>query len=241
MNNNRKSADIESLYSWISNTNEQLSHMPMGQVYTLSQNISQQIRKCIINASNDIQHEYPYYARILLRLETILFPLYQPVTGMVVMNSTAFGELFVIITQIHQEPINEQFWENIHPRIIEVSKALYCDGHFSSAYEAAIKEVEKRMRDIFRDAKPNSPVPKDASQLINALLSENGIYSFCERTDISGENFHKGTKLIFEGVFTAYRNPSMHTNMNYTQKEAFEQIVQASQMMTILTRGEIKK
>ena len=58
---------------------------------------------------------------------------------------------------------------------------------------------------------------------------------------ISGENFHKGTRLIFEGAFTAYRNPSMHTNMNYTQKEAFEQIVQASQMMTILTQGEIKK
>lgn len=130
--------------------------------------------------------------------------------------------------------------QDIHPRIIAVSKGLFCDGHFAAASEAAIKEVETRMRELFKEGKPNSPIPKDAAGLIGALLSDNGFYQFCDTSEISGANFRKGVKSIFEGAFMAYRNPSMHANLTCSQREAFERIVQASQMMGILTSGEVR-
>lgn len=71
-------------------------------------------------------------------------------------------------------------------------------------------------------------------------LKQAGFYQFCDTSEISGANFRKGVKSIFEGVFTAYRNPSMHANLTCSQREAFERIVQASQMMSILTDGEVR-
>ena len=96
------------------------------------------------------------------------------------------------------------------------------------------------MRELFKEGKPNSPIPKDAAGLIGALLSDNGFYQFCDTSEISGANFRKGVKSIFEGAFMAYRNPSMHANLTCSQREAFERIVQASQMMGILTGGEVR-
>ena len=119
--------------------------------------------------------------------------------------------------------------------------AEFVAGDYASACDAAIKEVETRLRELFKEAKPGAPVPKEPEQLIGALLSDNCPYVFCDTSEVSGKNFRKGTKAIFDGVFTAYRNPSMHANIPNTQKEALEQIVQASQMMTILTQGEIVK
>ena len=85
---------------------------------------------------------------------------------MMLLNSAAFGELFIIIKHISSEPIDTRFWRDIHPRIIAVSKGLFCDGHFAAACEAAIKEVETRMRELFKEGKPNSPIPKDAAGLL---------------------------------------------------------------------------
>ena len=109
-----------------------------------------------------------------------------------------------------------------------------------AASEAAIKEVEVRMRELFKAGKPNSTPPKGAAEIIGALLSDNGFYQFCDTSEISGVNFRKGIKSIFEGAFMAYRNPSMHANLTCSQREAFERIVQASQMMSILTDGEVR-
>lgn len=157
------------------------------------------------------------------------------------LNPAVFGGLYIITKHISSEPISTRFWQDIHPRISAVSKDLFCDGHFSAACESAIKEVETRMRELFKQGKPNVSVPKGAEGLICALLSDNGFYWFCDTSEISGANFRKGIKAIFEGAFSAYRNPSMHANLACTQRESFERIVQASQMMWILTNGEVKK
>lgn len=229
--------EISAIKDWLQRTNVQLS---TGALPAFPQTDCWIIQNDLQTILTNIQYEYPFYGRELAEIKNILFSTPQPPYGMMMLNSAAFGELFIIIKHISLEPIDARFWQDIHPRIIEVSKELFCDGHFAAACESAIKEVETRMRELFKEGKPNSPTPKDAAGLIGALLSDNGFYHFCDTSEISEANFRKGVESIFEGVFTAYRNPSMHANLTCSQREAFERIVQASQMMSILTGGEVK-
>lgn len=230
--------EITAIKEWMYRTNSQLT---AGMPPTLPQSDCLQIKNDLWSISSGIQYEYPFYSRELLTIGEILFSTSPSAYGLMALNPAAFGELFIIIKHIANEPINTRFWQDIHPKITAVSKDLFCDGHFPAACESAIKEVETRMRDLFKQAKPGATVPKDASGLIGALLSENGCYRFCDTSDRSGENFRKGVQQIFEGAFTAYRNPAMHANLYCTQREAFERIVQASQMMGILTNGEVRQ
>ena len=230
--------EIAAIKEWVYRTNVQLT---AGMSPTLSQSDCLQIQNNLWSISSGIQYEYPFYSQELLTIGKMLFSTSPSVYGIITLNQAAFGELFVIIKHIANEPINTRFWQDIHPKIIAVSKDLFCDGYFSAACESAIKEVETYMRVLFKQAKPGATVPKDASGLIGALLSENGCYCFCDTSDKNGENFRKGIQQIFEGAFTAYRNPAMHANLYCTQREAFERIVQASQMMNILTNGEVRK
>ena len=145
-----------------------------------------------------------------------------------------------IIKHIRAETINQRVWQDIHPNISRVSKDLFCDGHFAAAAEIAIKEVETQMRILFKQYNPTAVDPKDAASLIGALLSENGLHKFCDTSNTSGRNYRKGIQQIFEGAFSAYRNPTMHQNLPYTQREALEQITLASQMMYILLGEEVQ-
>ena len=129
-------------------------------------------------------------------------------------------------------------WQDIHPNISRVSKDLFCDGYFAAAAEIAIKEIETQMRTIFKQYNPTAFAPKDAASLIGALLSDKGLLKFCDTTDISGQNYRKGIQQIFEGAFSAYRNPVMHQNLPCTQRQAFECVTLASQMMYILLGEE---
>lgn len=229
--------EVSSIKDWTQRTNAQLS---TGALPAFLQTDCLEIQNKLQRISTNIQYEYPFYCRELLGIKDILFSSPQPPFGMMPLNSAAFGDLYIIIKHISSEPIDTRFWQDIHPRITDVSKELFCDGHFAAASEAAIKEVEVRMRELFKAGKPNSTPPKGAAEIIGALLSDNGFYQFCDTSEISGVNFRKGIKSIFEGAFMAYRNPSMHANLTCSQREAFERIVQASQMMSILTDGEVR-
>ena len=108
------------------------------------------------------------------------------------LNIAVFGQLYNIIKHIRIETINQRIWQDIRPNISKVSKDLFCDGHFASAVEIAVKEIETQMRTLFKQYNPTAALPKDATNLNGALLSENGLYKFCDTTDISGRNYRKG-------------------------------------------------
>ncbi|MEH2953519.1 TIGR02391 family protein [Candidatus Merdisoma sp. JLR.KK011] len=140
----------------------------------------------------------------------------------------------MIVKQLFIEPRNTQFWTNIHPKIIFVSKDLYCDGHYAPAAEKAIKEVETRLRELFQELKEGAGVPAKVKDIIGALFGENGIYNFCDTSTVSGKDYRRGVQLLLEGTFSAYRNPAAHENIDYTRREAVEQIMLASQLMYVL-------
>lgn len=226
--------ELAIIRDWINDRDRQLFR---NEQIIISQTERNQIIGTIQAIAEGIQHEYPFYYQELLSIGNKLF--YNPSfgCGAFFMNVAVFGQLYIIIRHITIEPTNQRMWQDIHPSISKVSKDLFCDGYCPAAAEAAIKEVESQMRTLFKQYKPDGNLPKNAENLIEALLSDSGPHIFCDTSEKSGQNFRKGIRLIFEGAFSAYRNPNMHQNLPCSQREAFERITLASLMMYILTGG----
>lgn len=133
--------ELRNLQNWINNANNNLKST--GAVTTDSvsaQNICYQINRI----SDEVLNEYPFYATELKNIASTLFMDFG--YGTAALNSAAFGELYIIIGHIIQEPVDTAAWREIHPRIVAISKELFCDGYYDSAAEKAIKEVETRLR-----------------------------------------------------------------------------------------------
>ena len=195
------------------------------------------VKQLIITIAAGIQGEYPFYASILPQIASILFPVNN--MGTATLNPAAFGELVVIIRHIDAEPFSMRFWTAIHARITNVSYELYKDGHYASAAENAVKEVETRLREKFAELKPGTSVPSKVGDIIGALLSDNGVFKFCDTSTTSGKDYRRGIQSLFEGTMAAYRNPSAHANLQYDRREAMEQIMMASQLMFVLDKQQI--
>ena len=150
---------LDAIDQWLRDINNKLT---MGISPTFLLNDCQKMQTDLREVAEKIKHEYPFYSQTLPGIGDNLFRPDPFNYGLMALNVAAFGELFIIVQHLVREPVDMRFWQDIHPRIIEVSKELFCNGHFAAASESAIKEVETRMRELFKKGKPNSPTPKDA-------------------------------------------------------------------------------
>ena len=219
---------VSELKRWIDNTNNQLQ---TGMPFIRIQPEVIQVSSLINAVAENIHEEYPFYAKELPCIASILFP--SQGSGVYSLNTCAFGELFLIIKHVAQEPNSGCFWDNIHPRVRNISKGLYEDKYYDSAAEKAMREVETMLRELFRQMKPSSNEPKNASDIMNALLSDDTLYAFDETT-VSGKDYRKGIRMLFEAAFCAYRNPASHRNISASKRESLERIVLSSQLLYIL-------
>lgn len=222
---------LKYLLSWIDSTNRTLSCSERVMVDSAS---IRGIRYHIKVIAGELKEEYCFYADQLNRISDNLFR--PAVNNLFIVNNAAFGELFLIIHHIDQEPENRAIWREIHPRITQVSQGLFCDGYYDSAAEKAIKELESTLRELFQELKPGVPEPARVVDVIGALLSENGVYHIADVSTVSGKNYRRGVQLLFEGIFAAYRNPTAHKNLSCTKREAMERIMLSSQLMYVLDK-----
>lgn len=221
--------EIRSLQNWINIANNSLRSTGAFMTDLVS---AKNICNKINTVSDGIINEYPFYATELKSISSTLFMDFG--CGTVALNNAAFGEVFVIIRHIIQEPVDMAVWHEIHPRITGICQGLFCDGYYDSAAEKAIKEVESRLRELFQILKPGITLPAKVGDIIGALLSENGVYHFADLSTVSGRDYRRGIQFLFEGIFAAYRNPSAHKNLSCTKRESIEQIMLASQLMYVL-------
>lgn len=226
--------ELYELRKWIDNVS---SNLPLQLQFQRPLQEINSVCKWISVICANIQGEYPFYASLLPQISNLLFTVNN--MGMGYLNPATFGELVVVIRHIEAEPVPTPFWKTVHKRIVYISASLYEDGHYGSAAEKAVKEVEVRLREKFAELKPNVPVPSKVGDIIGALLSENGIFKFCDTSDISGKNYRRGICALFEGTMAAYRNPSAHGNLKTEKREALEQIMLASQLMFVLDKPQI--
>lgn len=221
--------ELYELRKWIDNIS---SNMSMHLQFPRPQKEVKDVLRWLDKVSLGIEEEYPFYVSLLSRISIILFPLNN--MGTQTLNPVAFGELVVIIRHIEAEPVATPFWATIHKRIYKTSADLYKDGHFASAADAAVKEVESRLRKKFEELKSGEAVPSKVGDIIGALFSENGAFKFCDTSTTSGKDYRRGINSLFLGIMAAYRNPSAHANLELEKREALEQIMLASQLMYIL-------
>ena len=224
--------ELYELRKWIDFTN---ANLQMQFLHTPQE--IQRVRQWINAIAKEIQTEYPFYTAMLPGIANMLFQ--QNDAGTAFLNLGAFGELVVIICHIEAEPVAVRFWSEIHPRIVNVSHELYVDGHYSTAAEKAVKEVESRLREKFLELKTGAAVPAKIGDVIGALMSENGAFKFCDTTTASGRDYRRGIHSLFEGIMAAYRNPAAHANLQYEKREAMEQIMLASQLMYVLDKPQL--
>ncbi len=211
---------LDELWRWVNSLDPYTSVSSPQSIY----NATNHIRAIAAG----IQAEYPYYTAALNTMVTQLFMR----NGM--MHIPTFDKIYFILQHIRKEPANGALWIEIHPRIVTASKSEFEDQHYDSAAGKAIKEVEMRLRELFRQVKHTQTEPKAIKDCIGSLLGENGALKLADCSTENGKNYVRGVKTIFEGAFAAYRNPQMHGNIPYTRRESFEQIVLASQLMYVL-------
>lgn len=189
------------------------------------------LTKNLITAVADQLHKtHPFYEAQLRGIAARLFPT---ITRWgYTLNHCMFGQLYLIINHVSAQQQNE-FWSNIHPRIINVSQSLYADEYYDSAAEKALREVETYMRELHAKFNPEKGDPKEINSIKEALLSDQSLYEF-DRVTQNGKNYYEGIKKLFEDAFSAYRNPASHRNISISKREAFERITLASQLMFVL-------
>lgn len=229
-----KNKQLEALHQWMNN----VKNMPNLGAAVVTPVDAKSISECIKQVADDFEGEYPFYKNYLNQIAQKLFIYVGNPMGMLALNPVVFGELCAIERHLYSRPIDLQFWNNVHPRICRISRQLYADGHFSTSAEKAVKEVETRLRELFIELKPTATPPAKIGEVIGALLSENGAYQFADTSTTSGKDYRRGIQSIFEGMFAAYRNPSAHENIEYSRREAEEQIMLASQLMYVLCKTE---
>lgn len=145
-----------------------------------------------------------------------------------------YGNLDNLEIQNEYDPENVAFWNNINDRIKNQTKELYTQCFFGPAAERAVREVETKLREMFRELKPGNNEPSKIGDIIGALLSENGVFNYCDLSTQDGKNYCRGFTQLVQGLLTAYRNPLSHKNHELTKRKAFELISLSSMIMETL-------
>lgn len=214
---------IQKQLTWM----DHLSLQPNWPAISISPNDITNIKNRLIFISQDISHEYPFYSNELFHLKDLLFFEYNRT------NSTVFGQIYEILKTlliVDEQPENHA-WKLIHPKITQVSKQLYLDGHYSNAVCDAFIEINDRIKRIYSIMRPNEKVP-DGDALMKLVFSVNSpIIEFCDQSNTTGINIQKGYMEMLSGGMSALRNPKAHANITISADESMRQLVFASMLM----------
>ena len=146
-------------------------------------------------------------------------------------NPYSFGEVIATITYLNGYDNNNSssIWDNIHPQIISVAKGRFDNGHYADAVEAAFKEINMRVKKIYRD---RTSQEKDGARLMQAAFSvQNPIIKLGDTSTETGTNIQQGYMEMFTGAMIGIRNPQAHNNLLITKDNAVSQLHFASMLM----------
>ena len=146
-------------------------------------------------------------------------------------NPYSFGEVIATITYLNGYGNNNSssIWANIHPQIISVAKGSFDNGHYADAVEAAFKEINMRVKKIYKD---RTSVEKDGAKLMQAAFSvQNPIIKLGDISTETGANIQQGYMEMFAGAMIGIRNPQAHNNLQITRENAVRKLHYASMLM----------
>lgn len=153
-------------------------------------------------------------------------PFASPQNGI---NPYALGEVIATITYLSGYNHSFSIWDNLHPLINSVAKGRFNDGHYADAVEAAFKEINTRVKKIYRD---RTSIEKDGAKLMQAAFSiQNPIIRLGDTSTETGVNIQQGYMEMFVGAMIGIRNPQAHNNLLISKEEAIRKLHFASMLM----------
>ena len=146
-------------------------------------------------------------------------------------NPYSFGEVIATITYLNEysNDNSSSIWDNIHTQIMSVAKDRFDNEHYADAVEAAFKEVNTRVKSIY---KSRTSVEKDGARLMQAAFSvQNPIIKLGDISTETGTNIQQGYMEMFAGAMIGIRNPQAHNNLLITKDNAIRELHFASMLM----------
>lgn len=136
-------------------------------------------------------------------------------------------------------PVEEpaQWWAMLHPSVTSVAKRRFLSGHRADSVEAAMKEVNTRVKRQFKAARGTE---LDGAKLMNAAFSpDKPVIRLADLETVSGRDEQLGYMLIFAGSMEAIRNPKAHANTEIDEGRAIHHLFIASLLMQKLDEAGI--
>jgi len=149
-------------------------------------------------------------------------------------NLPQYSDRRAFIIKLYKEPTSgtsyaNNFWLLIHPMIISISKSRYESNHYADSVEAAMKEVNVRIKNIYLSKTGNE---EDGASLMKRAFSVNNpIIKLDDISTESGKNIQQGYMELFSGSMIGIRNPKAHANITITKERAIHFIFLASLLM----------
>lgn len=124
---------------------------------------------------------------------------------------------------------NFDVWAIMHPTIISVSQSRFNSGWYADAVEAAFKEINARVKNMY----VSKGLPeKDGADLMFSAFPKNApnIY-LSDLSNRSEQDVQEGYMHMFAGAMLGIRNPKAHANESISQEDALRKLAFASMLM----------
>ena len=131
-------------------------------------------------------------------------------------------------------------WSLIHPRIINASKSLYLDGHWTNAATDAFVEINTRVKNLFKIVSPNANVPDGVTAMTTVFLPNRPLIKIGDLNDQICHDKQFGLMNMLQGAISALRNPKCHDNEEIiTKEEAMRRLMFASTLMCLIDEAVV--
>lgn len=121
------------------------------------------------------------------------------------------------------------FWALMHPSIVDIARPRFLAGHFADAVEAALKHVNKAVKD-----RAGAVLGKDldGAKLMTRVFSlDHPLFLLGDLKTESGRSAQQGYMQLFAGSMTGVRNPKAHANLEIEEGRAWHFLFLASLLM----------
>ena len=136
----------------------------------------------------------------------------------------------IIINGIKKETKDDTI-EHLHELIIKSSLKKYEDGHYADAVESAIKEINERLKKLFKKYRKEE---KDGSDLFAMVFNNDetkALLRVGDMTTLSGKDEQEGYRFLFMGIWKGIRNPKAHVNTYLSKEQAYKRLIFSSMLM----------
>lgn len=125
--------------------------------------------------------------------------------------------------------VGTDFWEHLHPTVVNFAKPRFESGHLADAIEACLKEVNAAVK--ARNKERTGKEFDGADLMRNTFSPKNPVITLADQSTESGKNEQQGYMDIFAGAMTGIRNPKAHGNIVIDEKRAIHLLYLASLLM----------